>query len=165
MLNSSITKPPGHLDPKRIPESHIAEQLWSSTDDRLLRSLVETYHNNWALIADAFNTSRISVSTDRRTAWDCYYRYTLPTAKQDAETPSPATNLSNRPKRQVAMSTSEAALANAQSILESKKRKRHIVMQEAVRKVAKKRDAAAKAASVFDLKFHLIPPLTFDVVS
>jgi chromatin modification-related protein VID21 len=149
MLNPSIVKPPGPLDPKRIPESHIAEQLWSSADDQLLRSLIDIYHNNWSLIADAFNTSRISVSTDRRTAWDCYYRYTLPPAKQDAETPTPVTNLSNRPKRQVAMNASEAALSNAQLNLESKKRKRRMVMQEAVRKVAKKRDAVAKAASVF----------------
>jgi chromatin modification-related protein VID21 len=137
------------LEPKRIPEPRISEQLWTTSDDTLLKSLVESYHNNWSLIADALNTSRLSVSTDRRNSWDCFYRWTLPPAvKTDGESPVPSvTNLSNRPKRHAAMSASEAAaVASANTNPEARKRRRHIVMQDAIRKVAKKRDQLAKAA-------------------
>lgn len=147
--NPSSVKPPPPLEPKRIPEPRIAEQLWTANDDAILKSLVEKYHNNWCLIADTLNTIRLSVNTDRRNSWDCFYRWTLPpNIKLDGDALAPSlTNLSNRPKRHAAMSASEAAaVASANINPEARKRKRHIVMQEAIRKVTKKRDQLAKAA-------------------
>jgi chromatin modification-related protein VID21 len=136
-------KPPD----KRIQEPRIADQLWTPNDDFILNTMVELYHSNWLLVADALNMARRSVSTDRRTAWDCYHRWTLLTAKSDLDPPtSSVTNPSSRPKRHAATNGTESAAANSNSNFEARKRRRHLVMQEAMRKVVKKREIIAKAA-------------------
>ncbi|KAG9120707.1 chromatin modification- protein VID21, partial [Ceratobasidium sp. 392] len=48
---------------------------WTSEDDALLKSICDAYPNNWTLAADVFNSSRVTIKPDVRTAWDCYDRY------------------------------------------------------------------------------------------
>lgn len=55
---------------KRAPEP-----VWNPTDDAILKRLVEKYPGNWILIADAFNSSRVTISTDRRSPAECYERW------------------------------------------------------------------------------------------
>src|SRR5258705_288587 len=72
--NNLIIRPPTS-DPKRVQQSHIADQLWTPQDDQLLKNLIETYGSNWSLIADCLKSVRCAISTDARTNWDCYYRF------------------------------------------------------------------------------------------
>lgn len=49
--------------------------MWTNEEDQLLRGLYNQFGQNWQLIADAFNSSRITISTDIRAAWDCLKRW------------------------------------------------------------------------------------------
>lgn len=65
-----------------------ATQVWTAEEDARLKHLCHLYSLNWHLIADDFNTWRKSVSTDRRTEWDCMVRWDRmlgPTAKSQQQ--------------------------------------------------------------------------------
>jgi chromatin modification-related protein VID21 len=53
----------------------------------MLLRLIRDYAWNWRLIADLFNSARGTISTDKRSAWDCYHRWDQkwgPTSKATA---------------------------------------------------------------------------------
>ena len=121
-----------------MQESRIADQLWTPQDDHLLKNLVETYGNNWHLIAGCFNSSRYVVSTDVRTNWDCYYRFAAVNSKQQ-EPDLSSNQMTTRMKRQAALGIDTSG-TNA----ENKKRRRHLVVLDSIRRLAKKKDSVAK---------------------
>jgi len=49
---------------KRNPWQQGADYLWSASDDALLKTFIDKYPNNWALIAECFSTSRCSILID-----------------------------------------------------------------------------------------------------
>ena len=119
-------------------ETRIVDQLWTPQDDQLLKNLVETYGSNWFLISDCFNSVRYAVSTDVRTNWDCYHRFAAITVKQ--QEPDPSSNqMTTRTKRQATLGIDTSG-ANG----ENKKRRRHLVVLDSIRRLAKKKDSVAK---------------------
>jgi len=56
-------------------ELRTAPLEWEENEDAVLHELVQDYSYNWTLIADLFNSSRITISTDERSPWDCYDRW------------------------------------------------------------------------------------------
>ena len=130
---------PPSSDPKRIQESRIADQLWTPQDDQLLKNLVEMYGSNWHLIADCFNSIRYVASTDIRTNWDCYYRHVAVNSKSQEPESSSSNQMTTRTKRQATLGIDTSG-AN----VDNKKRRRHLVVLDAIRRLAKKKDNVAK---------------------
>lgn len=150
------------------------DHAWSPLEDVLLKSFVEKYPSNWTLVTDSFNSTRVTISIDKRTPWECFERWNLKfgskpsgisghadvTSPADG-TPPPATPSTS--PQQVQMTTRGVKrLANiniAQGQVggvsptgvtitsDTIKRRRHSLMYETIRKTAKKREAAQKAAS------------------
>jgi chromatin modification-related protein VID21 len=130
---------------------------WTTHDDEILRLLADRYPKNWGLIADTFNTMRAAISTERRSDWECKERYKFK-FRQRAEDQGSAPDLqpiassssgSVRPqvttrKRLASMTASVPSPATGQSGMESRKRRRHLCMFDALRKATKKRENAAK---------------------
>ena len=143
----------------------VAEQIWTSSDDVLLKTLVERYPNNWPLIADAFNSSRVTVSTDLRLPWDCYERYNtrwsghsttfkepMSTSSLGDASPVPASRdqmTTRGVKRLASVSAGVVPSPGGYANEPSKKRRRHLLMSETIRKAAKKREANQKANGKF----------------
>ena len=131
------------------PRNH--DLVWTAQDDALLRQLLEKWPNNWPLIAESFNSSRVTITSDRRTASDCFERWRtlLKTTGEDDSRPpqTPITPMTTRgTKRSLSMSVAAGNVAGAAgSSAEPRKRRRHNVMYEAIRKAAKKKEAALKA--------------------
>ena len=130
---------PPTTDPKRIQESRIADQLWTPQDDQLLRDLVESYSSNWHLIADCLNSLRCAVTTDIRSNWDCYYRFVAVNTKPQEPDPSSSNQVTTRTKRQFNL-----GIDTGGSNADNRKRRRHLVVLEAIRRLAKKKDSVAK---------------------
>ena len=137
--NNLVIRPPT-TDPKRVQESRIADQLWTQHDDQLLKNIVEAYGNNWHLIADCFNSMRHVVSTDIRTNWDCYYRFAAVNAKPQEPDQSSSSQMTTRTKRQFVL-----GLDTGGSNADNKKRRRHLVVLDAIRRLVKKKESATKA--------------------
>ena len=132
-------------------KSRNAELTWTPQEDALLKQLAERWPNNWTLIADTFNSSRLTLTADRRSAADCYERWrTRLVGEDDAretrqQAQSPTTPMTTRgTKRSLSMAMSPN-VSNANHNGESKKRRKHNVMYETMRKAAKKKEAALKA--------------------
>jgi chromatin modification-related protein VID21 len=68
----AVPQPPPPGQPRKR-----LEHFWSERDDLILKEAVEKYPSNWLLICDIFHSSRVTISTDRRTPWDCYERWKL----------------------------------------------------------------------------------------
>ncbi|KAJ4487562.1 hypothetical protein J3R30DRAFT_946732 [Lentinula aciculospora] len=151
------------------PSKRAMEHLWSASDDLLLKSLAERYPNNWALVSECYNASKVTIKSDRRTSKDCQERWRdrwSPAATQrlmDTEsniseaTPPPATTspLANiggsRGVKRFAngsISTSTAPTISTGSGSEPKKRRRHAMVQDAVRRSTKKRNEAVQKNNV-----------------
>ncbi|KAF7311528.1 hypothetical protein MKEN_01055100 [Mycena kentingensis (nom. inval.)] len=140
----------------REPPKRVSMHIWTAPDDALLRTLVERYPNNWPLIAECYNSARVSISTDTRTARDCHDRWKelapRPVAAPVEETVPPAllsagsasSSMTTRGvKRLASASVSGPAPASGS---DAKKRRRHHYIVESIRKVGKKRaELAAKA--------------------
>ncbi|KAF8274935.1 hypothetical protein EI94DRAFT_1793607 [Lactarius quietus] len=140
-----------------------ADTLWTNQDDLLLKRLVEKYPRNWGLVADLFNSSRGAIVMEKRADWECKERYRSRwLGKERSErdfAPSaqdgPSSSTSARPlqsqittrKRMASVSSSVNTSVTPATNFEPRKRRRHILMFETLRKVAKKRDAAQKAAA------------------
>lgn len=129
-----------------MQEPRIADQLWTPQDDQLLKNLVETYGSNWYLIADCFNSLRYVVSTDIRTNWDCYHRLAAINGKQQEPDPSSSNQVTTRTKRQFGL-----GIDTSGAHVDNKKRRRHLVVLEAIRRLAKKKDSAAKMLGTLPL--------------
>jgi chromatin modification-related protein VID21 len=131
------------------------DDSWSLKDDELLKSLVEKYRTNWLLIAECFNSMRSTVpKSEKRTRWECYNRWYIKWGRDEAEQQAAALNVSapvsnqvstRGVKRQNTMTTSSGAAGAG--ILDAKKRRRHLYVQDAVRKTAKKRELVQKSFS------------------
>ncbi|KAG8949042.1 chromatin modification- protein VID21 [Tulasnella sp. 424] len=79
----------GNRKPKEYPQTRLAQtqltqeqaqhrvttQVWTPEEDAQLKHFAFLYSLNWQLVADAFATWRKSISTDRRTDWDCMVRW------------------------------------------------------------------------------------------
>lgn len=141
-----------------------SEHLWSSDEDSLLKTLVERYPNNWLLVADSFNSSRVTISTDKRTPWECFERWSsrfgsghrlhpdVNSPVNPERTPPPASTSAQGQmttrgvKRLASMSVTQNQSPGAGLTSDTKKRRRHTFMYETMRKAAKKREAAQKAS-------------------
>lgn len=148
-----------------------ADQLWTSNDDLLLKSLAERYPNNWPLIADAFNSSRVTISIDRRIPWDCFERWCVrwgggssltrdhlemsSPAFLEGMTPPPAVpardQMTTRGVKRLASVSVGGNASPGGSGNEPKKRRRHNLMFDAIRKAAKKRDQNQKTSGKITL--------------
>jgi chromatin modification-related protein VID21 len=153
------------------PLRRFYETPWSDSEDRILKRIVERYPNNWALIADVFNSSRVTISTDKRTSWDCLARWDArwndgkalaantesgaPGASGDVEMLETASLTGSAPPTPVR----GASMANGQRLqlhileqgAESRKRRRHIHMYDAMRKSAKMREDSMKAIGKYTI--------------
>lgn len=137
-----------------------ADIVWTPAEDALLRQIAEKYPNNWSLIAEAFNSSRVTISTDRRTPWDCWEHFKELTAEGRAagETESrPATpaaaaaaaHMTTRGYKRTANQSVAAAGGSSTSgsgqSSEPRKKVRHNLMHDTLRKAAKRREAVQKS--------------------
>jgi len=136
------------------PRRRNADQLWSTADDMLLKSFIDRYPNNWALIAECFNAARHTISTDIRTPRDCLERWRdkwgpdfrrpvdNSTTVEDTP-PSISSQMTTRGvKRLASVSVSGSAAIGILPGNEPRKRRRHILIQETIRKAGKKRAEA-----------------------
>lgn len=129
------------------------DHVWTPEDDALLKKLTDKYPGNWFLIADAFNSSRVTIPVDRRSPLDCQERWRIrfsgaPPPEEDSRPPpTPTTQMTTRGTKR-SLSTSVNTPINGaagSSQTEPRKRRRHNLMHEAIRKAVKKREAAQKA--------------------
>ncbi|KAG2158054.1 uncharacterized protein EDB93DRAFT_742537 [Suillus bovinus] len=141
-----------------------SDHLWSSDEDSLLKTLVERYPNNWLLVADSYNSSRVTISTDKRTPWECFERWSsrfgsghrvhpdVNSPVNTERTPPPASTSAQGQmttrgvKRLASMSVTQNQSPGAGLTSDTKKRRRHTFMYETMRKATKKREAAQKAS-------------------
>jgi chromatin modification-related protein VID21 len=72
---SKSGSPSIHPPTQLIQSRRRAEHIWTERDDALLKAAFERYPNNWALICEAFNSSRLTISTDKRLPGDCFERW------------------------------------------------------------------------------------------
>ena len=155
------------LGRKRLPADYIAmeasranganrrrlpDHTWTPQDDTVLKQLVERYPGNWFLIAEAFNTARDTIATEKRTWVECRDRYvarfmTPGGGAEDshATTQSSSASVTTRGTKRAnsALATPVAAAASMDY-----KRRRHNLMHETIRKAAKKREQALKAQGI-----------------
>ena len=144
------------------------DSLWTYQDDLLLKQLVEKYPKNWGLVADLFNSSRGAISLEQRVDWECKERYRsrwlgkdrgerdfTPAAPSAQDGPSSSTS-ARHPQSQITtrkrMASVSSTTANSAPIaapaFEPRKRRRHVLIFETMRKCAKKREVAQKASSM-----------------
>lgn len=74
-----------------------------------MKRLVDTYPYNWQLISDNFNSSKVTIPTDRRSAWDCYERWKVTWGPAKGTSAVPPAEPAPPP---TAASTSSASLPN-----------------------------------------------------
>ncbi|KAI0831506.1 hypothetical protein BC628DRAFT_1354063 [Trametes gibbosa] len=133
-----------------------ADVVWTPADDSLLKHMVEKYPANWSLVAEAFNSSRVTISTDKRTAFDCWDRWmglvngSANGGEDERRTATPAAASSHMTTRKRTASQSVAAVSGnssngASQSTEPKKRVRHHLMHDTLRKAAKRREAVQKS--------------------
>ncbi|KAF9068671.1 hypothetical protein BDP27DRAFT_1421662 [Rhodocollybia butyracea] len=147
------------------PSKRVVDHIWTSSDDMLLKSLAEKYPNNWALVAECYNASKVTIKADWRTSKDCQERWRerfSPTATQrlletepaaspsgDTTPPPPSLPGTRGVKRPASASVSmSSAPTTSGSGSEPKKRRRHTMVQDAVRKAIKKRNEVLQKNSV-----------------
>lgn len=150
-----------------------ADHIWTTDDDILLKKLVDKYPNNWALICDSFNSSRVTVSTDKRTLWDCLERWDfrwggnrlLPhatltdlTSSVNLDGTSTLPQMTTRGVKRLA--SSSISSGSTSGVGESKRRRRHVSMLETIRKAAKKREATQKSNRTYSVVIVVIRMLT-----
>lgn len=126
--------------------------IWTNQEDALLKQVQEKYPGNWLLIAEAFNSCRVTISTDKRTALDCYTRHAqltnAPNEEEHRVPQTPTTQMTTRGvKRSIGNATPTSAISlnmpNGPQSIEPKKR-RHNLMFDAVRKASRKRETLLK---------------------
>jgi chromatin modification-related protein VID21 len=144
---------------EKDPRKRGADHLWSPNDDALLKSFIDKYPNNWSLISECFNASRHTISIDRRTPRDCLERWKekwgpeirqRPTdSSMVAEaTPGPTSSqmTTRGVKRLASASVSTPSTMCVVPGSEPRKRRRHMLVHESIRKAAKKRAESAQKA-------------------
>ncbi|KAA1471081.1 hypothetical protein DENSPDRAFT_929284 [Dentipellis sp. KUC8613] len=145
----------------REPAKRIFDTDWPPEDDLLIKRLAEKYPRNWGLIADVFNSTRGAISTEKRRDWECRERYRLKwlvnergdrdaNSAQSSSTSAPARPQPQMTTRKRLASVSVSAAPNngaSAPPVESKKRRRHVLMHDTIRKGMKKREASQKSAN------------------
>ncbi|KAI0372852.1 hypothetical protein BV20DRAFT_990169 [Pilatotrama ljubarskyi] len=144
--------------PARDGRKRSMDLVWTPADDALLKQMVEKYPSNWHLVAEAFNSSRVTISTDRRTPYDCLERWRekvsaeARAAAEDESRPSTPTaasvHMTTRGHKRTASQGVAAAggsSSGAGQSNEPKKRLRHNLMHDTLRKAAKRREAVQKS--------------------
>ena len=140
--------------PQDAPKK-VADLYWSTQDDLLLKRLVEKYPRNWGLIADSFNSSRAAISTEKRLDWECkerYYVRWLGGDRVDAGSAVPEGSPMVTPVRPQPQMTTRKRLASVTTAAtsaasvpapsnEAKKRRRHALMYDTIRKAIKKKES------------------------
>ncbi|KAG6850605.1 hypothetical protein H0H93_011273 [Arthromyces matolae] len=124
------------------------DHIWTNGDDGLLKSLCDRYPNNWALISECFNSSRLSIPTDKRTPRDCLDRWRekwapenrrgLETPNISNATPPPSSQMTTR-KRLASVSISSNIPSSSTTAGEPRKKRRHALLLDTIRKAGKKR--------------------------
>lgn len=161
-----------------------AEQIWTPEEDQQLKHLAYLYSLNWNVISDAFATWRKTISTDRRTEWDCMVRWDKmygPSAKAQAaqqvvnqqhqmeiddNTPigsrKASRSVQSRYKEPPTPSSSSVQMMpppNAgvppQSFSSNRKQLRRTCMHEAMKRVMKKREIALSKGGLIRRVTHL----------
>ncbi|KAI0673029.1 hypothetical protein C8Q78DRAFT_1077330 [Trametes maxima] len=136
-----------------------SDVVWTPAEDALLKQVVEKYPGNWSLVAEAFNSSRVTISTDKRSAWDCLERWKEKAAAEarsavedESRSATPvaaAIHMTTRGhKRSASQSVAAASGSSSNGSGQSgepKKRMRHILMHDTLRKAAKRREAVQKS--------------------
>ncbi|KAF4604158.1 chromatin modification- protein VID21 [Pleurotus pulmonarius] len=141
-------KPVGTQTMQLPKDRRATEIVWTSNEDALLKSLTERYPSNWALIAECFNSARITLSTDKRTARDCFQRYDAllgsGASLDGAGVPmTPTTQMTTRGVKRLA-SVSAASSSMIPNASEPRKRRRHALVHDAMRKLTRQRLATAQ---------------------
>ena len=146
-----------------------ADVLWTNHDDLLLKSLVEKYPKNWGLVADQFNSLRGAIALEQRADWQCKERYrsrwlgkdrserdftpVAPPAQDGPSSSTPARASQSQITTRKRMASVSSSTANTAPIptatFESRKRRRHVLIFETMRKCARKREAAQKTAGMY----------------
>ncbi|BEI82084.1 hypothetical protein CcaverHIS002_0212440 [Cutaneotrichosporon cavernicola] len=163
-------RPFHHHNPQAKPEGNRPDPTWLPEEDKILQKLVSQYAFNWQLVADAFNTERVTIPSDRRTAYDCYEHWNQTWGpgknKSNAETPAantptpvptkaagtPGTPAANgapgqpmEPPPPPGLSKREARAAKAARYEgTTKKAVRHQALHDAMRRLSRRRDNKAK---------------------
>ncbi|KAL7411354.1 hypothetical protein BDY24DRAFT_136851 [Mrakia frigida] len=156
--------PPTCVKPSqpRNYEIRLSSTIWQNDDDIVLQRLCHQFPFNWQLISDAFNTSRRTLSIDRRSPWDCWQRWNKKwnpnpekeVDKKDGATSEPgmvdggeggASSPGGTVLAAAAVSKKGEKGKMVPAILDpkfegSKKKLRHAKLYEAMRKTAKRRD-------------------------
>jgi len=156
---------------EKDPRKRGADHSWSATDDILLKSFIDKYPNNWALISECFNASRLTISIDKRTPRDCLERWKekwgseirqRPTENSmlaDDVVPAASQMTTRGVKRLASASVSTASTMGVVPGSELRKRRRHMLVQESVRKAAKKRAESAQKALGMETFVHRVKNL------
>jgi len=148
-------------------KSSVTEHLWSQPDDTLLKSLIDKYSMNWNLIAECYNASRLTTPTDRKTPQECFERWKerwgpatnkpnlAEVASTAEETGASSSGVSLRKR-----STTATPNLNTQAMTssnDSKKRRRHILLQDSIRKLGKRRaENAQRTLGMFDARLMTV---------
>ncbi|RPD66336.1 hypothetical protein L226DRAFT_557464 [Lentinus tigrinus ALCF2SS1-7] len=141
---------------KRNADHHNEAVAWTPVEDGLLKQAVERYPYNWSLIAETFNSLRVTISTDKRTPWECLERwkekFSAQARAEAAEEHSPAAASSSIASHMTTRKrTASQALASGSGSTHSatpnepRKRRRHVAIHETLRKAAKRREAVQKS--------------------
>jgi len=138
--------------------------VWTAEDDALLKSIVDQYSANWVLIADSFNSIRKSTPADARGPIDCFEHWKskwgqsernkivsdaahTSTSTEDGSTASGSGQMTTRGLKRLNPSASEAVTGtNGPMTTEAKKRRRHLLLSDSIRKAVKKRTEMAQKA-------------------
>lgn len=149
---------PNHFVPPFEPkdvELRLQWFTWSPDEDQLLKQLYNQFGLNWSLIADVFNSTRVTISTDVRTPWDCFQRWvrvgnSLEDVPQGGRmgTPSDAGGPSASSRRDTIPKTKKPPV---QSKGPTKMMLRHNMLYEAIRKTVKKRESKLPGMSLYDI--------------
>ncbi|KAF5391851.1 hypothetical protein D9757_001818 [Collybiopsis confluens] len=165
----SVQQTAAQAPPKfKEPSKRVVEHGWSASDDILLKSLAEKYPNNWGLVAECYNASKVTVKSDWRSPKDCQDRWrgkwSLAATQKLVEsesalevTPPPPNTPAAAEKRGVKRPASSSVSMSSAPVIstslstgsgsEPRKRRRHATVQDAVRKSIKKKNEAAQKNS------------------
>lgn len=150
------------------------EALWTANDDALLKLLVDKYGTNWPLVAECFNSSRLTTSNDKRSPAECQDRWkekfnaadrrllgveSSQAGADDASAAGSSQMTTRQVRQRLASGSVSGASAQQGNTAENKRRRRHVLLTESIRKSSKKRaETAARAAcespwvSTFEVK-------------
>lgn len=136
------------MTPAAVPEPDVraASLHWAPEEDALIESLYREYGNHWNLIADVFNSRIVRPTADNRLPWDCYDRWNRRVGPGSRKILPDGTDVRVAPP-EYSPAIEKASRSHQFSSFEgAKKGLRHLTLPDAIRKVQKKREAAAAKA-------------------